>query len=256
MEWWKVVALVLVIVVILFPAAYVWGMNIGGTFAAIKRARQKRAVRAKVALGEQENYLKGDRTPVKRVAFAALFFLVAILFPVLIWEALFVAVRQPLLRAAKRAGYASLFLLAGISMPVLIWVGFVAAMRRPLLQAVRRVAYAAWFLLVGVCMPILIWGAFVVAIREPLLQGISQLALRRRQMSRLKGTIRRIAYVPLFFLFAILMPVLVWIAGAVAIRELLLRWRESRLPSVLVCRIDNDCPRGYICIGGRCVPQY
>ena len=24
----------------------------------------------------------------------------------------------------------------------------------------------------------------------------------------------------------------------------------------LVCSIDADCPEGYLCVGGKCVPQY
>jgi hypothetical protein len=58
------------------------------------------------------------------------------------------------------------------------------------------------------------------------------------------------------FVAPILIPVLIWVAFPIAIRELLLRWHESRLPRVMACRIDTDCRPGYICIGGRCVPQY
>jgi len=37
------VALVLAIPVILFPAAFVWYLNIGGIFSAVKEARAKKA---------------------------------------------------------------------------------------------------------------------------------------------------------------------------------------------------------------------
>ena len=47
MEWQFILALVLAIPIILFPAAFVWYLNIGGIYAAIKEARQKRAVREK-----------------------------------------------------------------------------------------------------------------------------------------------------------------------------------------------------------------
>ncbi len=40
-----VVALVVAIPVILFPAAFVWYLNIGGIYAAIKEARKARAIR-------------------------------------------------------------------------------------------------------------------------------------------------------------------------------------------------------------------
>ncbi len=43
MQWELIVTLVIAIPVILFPAAYVWYMNIGGIYAAIKEARARRA---------------------------------------------------------------------------------------------------------------------------------------------------------------------------------------------------------------------
>ena len=39
MQWELVVALVVAIPVILFPAAYVWYLNIDGAYAAVKKAR-------------------------------------------------------------------------------------------------------------------------------------------------------------------------------------------------------------------------
>jgi hypothetical protein len=42
MEWQVVVALVVAIPVILFPVAFVWYLNIGGIYAAIKEARARR----------------------------------------------------------------------------------------------------------------------------------------------------------------------------------------------------------------------
>ena len=43
MQWGLVIALVITISIILFPAAFVWYLNIGGIYAAIKRVREKRA---------------------------------------------------------------------------------------------------------------------------------------------------------------------------------------------------------------------
>ena len=45
MQWEFIVALVLAIPIILFPVAFVWYLNIGGIYAAIKEARKKRAAR-------------------------------------------------------------------------------------------------------------------------------------------------------------------------------------------------------------------
>jgi hypothetical protein len=45
MQWELVVALVVAVPIILFPAAFVWHLTIGGIFAAAKEARAKRTVR-------------------------------------------------------------------------------------------------------------------------------------------------------------------------------------------------------------------
>ena len=47
MQWEFIVALVIAIPIILFPAAFVWYLNIGGIYAAIKEARAKRVAREK-----------------------------------------------------------------------------------------------------------------------------------------------------------------------------------------------------------------
>jgi len=47
MQWEFVVALVIAIPIVLFPVAFVWYLNIGGIYAAIKEARARRALREK-----------------------------------------------------------------------------------------------------------------------------------------------------------------------------------------------------------------
>ena len=47
MQWELVVALVIAIPIILFPAAYVWYLNIGGIYAAVKEARARRVAQEK-----------------------------------------------------------------------------------------------------------------------------------------------------------------------------------------------------------------
>ena len=44
-----IVALVLAIPIILFPAAFIWYLNIGGMYVAIKEARARKAARAETA---------------------------------------------------------------------------------------------------------------------------------------------------------------------------------------------------------------
>ena len=51
MEWQIIVALVIAIPIILFPVVFVWYLNIGGIFAAIKEARARRAAQKKEANG-------------------------------------------------------------------------------------------------------------------------------------------------------------------------------------------------------------
>jgi hypothetical protein len=47
MEWQFIVALMIAIPVILFPAAFVWYLNIGGIYTIIKEARARRAAQGK-----------------------------------------------------------------------------------------------------------------------------------------------------------------------------------------------------------------
>ena len=42
MDWQFVVALAIAIPIILFPVVFIWFLNIGGIYAAIKEARAKR----------------------------------------------------------------------------------------------------------------------------------------------------------------------------------------------------------------------
>jgi hypothetical protein len=49
MEWQIVVALVIAIPIILFPVVFVWYLNMGGIYAAIKDARARRVARKKRA---------------------------------------------------------------------------------------------------------------------------------------------------------------------------------------------------------------
>jgi len=49
MEWQIVVALVIAIPVILFPVAFIWYINVGGIYAAIKEARSRRVAQKRAA---------------------------------------------------------------------------------------------------------------------------------------------------------------------------------------------------------------
>ena len=47
MQWEFIVALVIAIPIILFPAAFVWYLNIGGIYTAIKEAKERRVAQEK-----------------------------------------------------------------------------------------------------------------------------------------------------------------------------------------------------------------
>jgi len=50
MEWQIIVALVIAIPIILFPVIFIWYINIGGMYIAIKEARARQTARKKKAL--------------------------------------------------------------------------------------------------------------------------------------------------------------------------------------------------------------
>ena len=45
MHWEFIIALVIAIPIILFPAAFIWYINVGGIYAAVREARKKRVAR-------------------------------------------------------------------------------------------------------------------------------------------------------------------------------------------------------------------
>ena len=54
MQWEFIVALAIAIPIVLFPIAYIWYINIGNIVTAVKRAREKRAVRESTPEQEME----------------------------------------------------------------------------------------------------------------------------------------------------------------------------------------------------------
>jgi hypothetical protein len=55
-------------------------------------------------------------------------------------------------------------------------------------------------------------------------------------------------------------PVVIWVAGGVALYQASYQRRKGKelagaaLPD-LACSVDTDCPHGYMCINGYCVPE-
>jgi hypothetical protein len=52
MEWTFLLALVIAIPLILFPAAFIWFLNVGGLFVAYRVARERRTAANSTAHGE------------------------------------------------------------------------------------------------------------------------------------------------------------------------------------------------------------
>jgi hypothetical protein len=65
MQWELIVALVIAIPVILFPAAYIWYVNMGGVFAAVKKAREKR-IKVKGVVSPEQEYESALTEALKR----------------------------------------------------------------------------------------------------------------------------------------------------------------------------------------------
>ncbi len=66
MEWQIILALAVAIPIILLPVAYVWYINIGGTVAAIKRAREKRVTRREGSPEHEVEYNTALTEAIKR----------------------------------------------------------------------------------------------------------------------------------------------------------------------------------------------
>jgi len=56
MEWYVILALVLGIPIIIFPAAFVWYLNVSGLYQVMRDMRQRRKRRAR-ALRETEGFI-------------------------------------------------------------------------------------------------------------------------------------------------------------------------------------------------------
>jgi hypothetical protein len=60
----------------------------------------------------------------------------------------------------------------------------------------------------------------------------------------------------LALLIGCFVPMVIWVAGGVALYQRR-KGRElagAALPD-LACSIDTDCPHGYMCVNGYCVPD-
>ena len=71
------------------------------------------------------------------------------------------------------------------------------------------------------------------------------------------NALRQVGAVLLALLAGISVPLLIWVAIAVACRDLFVEWRIIRsglLAGNLTCSLNIDCPPGYQCFNGKCLP--
>ena len=75
------------------------------------------------------------------------------------------------------------------------------------------------------------------------------------------GAIRRVVKkggtIGLAVLAGFAAPLLIWAAVVNGLGQLYQEWRVIRaglLAGKLACSLDTDCPPGYVCGGGRCIP--
>lgn len=69
--------------------------------------------------------------------------------------------------------------------------------------------------------------------------------------------VKETGVVILALLAAVLAPLLIWVAAIINLWQAFARRRITRAQfafSNLTCRIDADCPSGYVCTDGRCAP--
>ena len=54
-------------------------------------------------------------------------------------------------------------------------------------------------------------------------------------------------------LLGINIPLLIWVAIITFFRQMYVEWRAFRA-GLLACSLNTDCPPGYQCVQGRCLP--
>lgn len=64
---------------------------------------------------------------------------------------------------------------------------------------------------------------------------------------------RRVGHLELFLAFGALFPLLIWVGFGACVYQSL-KLASAVRAAALTCAVDADCPPGYVCINGRCLP--
>lgn len=73
-----------------------------------------------------------------------------------------------------------------------------------------------------------------------------------------RNTVKRIGAIGLVVLVGVTFPLLIWAAAVFCLTHIYREWRALKgwvQKENLACSIDTDCPPGYVCAGGRCLPN-
>ena len=71
------------------------------------------------------------------------------------------------------------------------------------------------------------------------------------------ATVKQGRNVLLAVLCSLLLPLILLAALGLAVHRIFIEWqyiRKRLLSGGVTCGINNDCPPGYECVGGRCIP--
>jgi len=74
-------------------------------------------------------------------------------------------------------------------------------------------------------------------------------------MKGLKNTAIAILAVALSPLSILVWLLIIWGGAFLGLYQWQKAVRLTRSAYKKVCRVDTDCPTGYVCVGGRCIPE-
>ena len=77
-------------------------------------------------------------------------------------------------------------------------------------------------------------------------------------LAKLVNALKQSGVIGLALLIGLSVPLLVWAAAIFCLRQIYKEWWSIRgwlRAGKFTCGLDTDCPPGYVCIDGRCMPD-